>query len=132
MVKVDHEVTIGRPPAEGFAYLTDMSKIQEWQATAIEGHLESDRMEEGARAVEVRKFLGRNMESTLHVTTYEPDTRFVAEVVSGPVTFRVSHVLQPDESGTRVTFTIEGEPGGFFRLAEPVVERQVRRQVTDD
>jgi uncharacterized protein YndB with AHSA1/START domain len=132
MVKVEHEVTIARPPADVFAYLTDLTRIPEWQATAIEGRLESDRLEEGARAVEVRKFLGRTMESSLSVTAYEPDRRFAAEVVSGPVSFRIDHVLEPRDGGTQVTFTIEGEPGGFFRFAEPVVARQVRRQVADD
>jgi uncharacterized protein YndB with AHSA1/START domain len=132
VVKVEHEVTIARPPADVFAYLTNMEKIPEWQATAVEGRLESERLEEGARAVEVRKFLGRPMESTLRVTAFEPDRHFAAEVVSGPVSFRVDHRLEPDDGGTRVSFTIEGEPGGFFRFAEPVIERQVRRQVTDD
>ena len=132
MVKVEHELTIDRPPAEVFAYLTDLTRIPEWQATAIEGRLESDRLEAGARAVEVRKFLGRRMESSLTVTAYEPDRHFAAEVVSGPVAFRVDHVLEASDDGTRLRFTIEGEPGGFFRFAEPVVERQVRRQVADD
>jgi len=132
MVTIQHQATIDRPPAEVFAYLTDITKLPEWQATALEGRLESERMEKGARAIEVRKFLGRRMESTLTVTEYVPDRRFDAEVTSGPVNFRISHLLEAEDGGTKVSFTIEGEPGGFFRLAEPIVERQVRRQVTDD
>ena len=132
MVRVEHEVTINRPPGEVFAYLTDLEKLPEWQATAISGRLESDRLETGATAVEVRRFLGREMESTIHVTDMEPDRRFAGEVVSGPLEYRFSHQLEPEGEGTKVMFTIEGDPGRYFSLSEPVVERQVRRQVADD
>jgi uncharacterized protein YndB with AHSA1/START domain len=132
MVHVEHEITINRPPAEVFAYLTSMEKIPEWQATAISGRLESERMEKGARAVEVRRFLGRELESTINVTEMEPDRRFAAQVVAGPLEYSFSHRLEPEGDGTKVVFTIEGDPGRYFRLAEPVVERQVRRQVADD
>jgi len=132
MVKAEAQVTIDRPPSEVFAYLTDPEKLPEWQATALEGHLESGRLEKGARATEVRQILGRRMESTMHVTEYEPDRRFEAELVSGPVTFRISHLLEPENGGTKVSFAFEGESAGYFPVAEPVVERQVQRQVADD
>jgi uncharacterized protein YndB with AHSA1/START domain len=132
MVRVEHQVTINRPPSEVFAYLTDVEKIPQWQATAISARLESERLETGAKAVEVRRFLGREMESTIHVTDLEPDRRFEAEVVSGPLEYRFSHRLEPEGDGTKIVFTIEGEPGRYFSFAEPIVERQVRRQVVDD
>jgi len=132
MVRVEHQVTINRPPSEVFAYITDMEKIPEWQATALSGRLESERLEKGAKAVEVRRFLGRKMESTIHVTEVEPDRRFEAEVVTGPLEYRFSHRLEPEGDGTKVVFTIEGEPGPYFNIGEPVIERQVRRQVADD
>jgi uncharacterized protein YndB with AHSA1/START domain len=130
MVKIEHEVTIARTPSDVFAYLTDVEKLPEWQATALEGRLESDRMEQGARAVEVRQVLGQRMESTLEVTEYEPDRRFDAQIVSGPVTFRISHELMPENGGTRLRFVLEGEPGAVFEDQD--IERQVRRQVKDD
>jgi uncharacterized protein YndB with AHSA1/START domain len=130
MVRIEHEVTIARTPADVFAYLTDMQNLPQWQATALEGRLESERMGQGARGIEVRKVLGQRMESTLEVTEYEPDRRFDAEIVSGPVTFRVSHELEPENGGTRLRFVLEGEPGAVFE--QPDLERQVRRQVQDD
>ena len=30
--------------------------------------------------------------------------------------------------GTKVTFTLQGEAGGFFKLAEPIVTRSTQRQ----
>ena len=34
--------------------------------------------------------------------------------------------------GTRLTRAVEGEPGGFFKLADPLIERALKRQVRTD
>jgi hypothetical protein len=80
----------------------------------------------------VRKFLGRKFESTLEVTEYEPPRRFAFKVVSGPVPFRVEHTFEPADGGTKLSVAGEGEPGGFFKLAEPLVIRAVERQTKSD
>ena len=89
-------------------------------------------MQVGTKVTEVRKFLGRRMDSTLEVTQYEPDRKFSIRVLSGPVPFDVEHTLEADDGGTRVKWVGTGEPGGFFKLAEPLVARQVQRQFRGD
>jgi uncharacterized protein YndB with AHSA1/START domain len=131
MVKVEVVVEIQRPPAEVFAYLTDPAQLPQWQSSAIEAHWEGEKAR-GSRVKEVRKFLGRRMESELEVTDYEPDRRFGLKVLSGPVPFSVQHTLEPSNGGTRLTFVGEGEPGGFFKLAEPIVARTAERQFRND
>jgi hypothetical protein len=32
------------------------------------------------------------------------------------------------DEGTAVTFALQGEPGGFFKLAEPLLARMLQRQ----
>ena len=131
MVRIEFSVDIDRPPPEVFAYLTDAEKLPQWQAGAIEAEWQGERAE-GARVREVRKFLGRRMESELEVTAYEPDRRLGLKVLSGPVPFSVEQRLEPRNGGTRLTFVGEGEPGGFFRLAEPLVQRAAKRQLQAD
>lgn len=132
MVRVEHELEIDRPPAEVFAFITDPAKVPEWQATALDARLESERMEKGARIVEVRKILGRELETTFQVEEYEPDRRYDLGVLSGPVSFRVSQNLERSNGGTKMRILVEGEPAGFFEYAEPEIERRVRRQLEDD
>jgi uncharacterized protein YndB with AHSA1/START domain len=131
VVRVEHSLVIERPPAEVFAYTTDPANLPEWQSTALEARSEGP-VQEGAHMTEVRKFLGRRMESEVEVTAFEPDRRFALEVVSGPVPFAFEQTLEPIDEGTRVSIVLEGEPGGFFKLAEPLVERAVRRQIQAD
>ena len=132
MVRIEHELTIERSPSDVFAYLIDIARAPEWQATALEAHLESERMENGARMVEVRKLLGRHMETTLEVVEFEPDRGFAVKVVSGPLKFRASYHLEPANGSTKLQFVLEGDPERFFRFDEPAVEEQFRNQVKDD
>jgi uncharacterized protein YndB with AHSA1/START domain len=131
MIRIEFSVDIDRPASEVFAYLTDAEKLPQWQAGAIEAEWQGERAA-GARVREVRKFLGRRMESELEVTAYEPDRRLGLKVLSGPVPFSVDQRLEPRNGGTRLTFVGEGEPGGFFRLAEPLVARTAERQFKGD
>ena len=131
MVRVDSEVVINRPASEVFSYLTDPEKAPEWQSSLIEAHVEGP-MQVGTKVSEIRKFLGRRMESTLEVTEYEPDRKFSMRIVSGPVPFQVEHTLEPEDGGTRLKWVGTGEPGGFFKLAEPLVARQAQRQFRGD
>ena len=131
MVRVEHSIVVNRPPAEVFAYTTDASVLHEWQSTALEAHFDG-LPGVGVRGKEVRKFLGRRMESEVEITAYEPDRRFALKVVSGPVPFNFEQTIEPTNGGTKMHVVLEGEPGGFFKLAEPLVERAVRRQVKAD
>ena len=131
MVRIDFSIDVDRPPSEVFAYLTDAESLPQWQSSAVEAHWEGEKTR-GARVKEVRKFLDRRMESELEVTEYEPDRRFSLKVLSGPVPFSVQHTIEPRDRGTRLTFVGEGEPGGFFKLAEPIVARTAERQFKSD
>jgi uncharacterized protein YndB with AHSA1/START domain len=131
MVRVEHSLVIACPPEEVFAYVTDPANLPEWQSTALEASSEGP-VQQGARVSEVRKFLGRKMETKLEVTAYEPGRRFGLKVISGPVPFTADQTLEPTDGGTRLSMVLEGEPEGFFKLTEPLVERAARRQVETD
>jgi uncharacterized protein YndB with AHSA1/START domain len=128
MIRVEASVVINRPPDEVFAFATDPAHVPEWQSSALEAGVDGP-LQAGVTGREVRKFLGRKMESTIRIEEYEPPRRFALQVTSGPVPFHVQQTVEPDGEGSRISVVIEGEPGGFFKLAEPLVERAVRREL---
>ena len=128
MIRVEASVVIDRPPEEVFAYATDPANAPAWQSSALEASVDGP-LQAGATGREVRKFLGRRMESTMRVEEYEPPRRFALQVTSGPVPFHIQQTIEPAGEGSRVDVVMEGEPGGFFKLAEPLVERGVRREL---
>src|SRR6266511_1940230 len=79
-VRFDLEVTIARPVAAVFAYVTDVRNLPEWQDSAIE----AEWIEPQRRFRERRSFLGRTAETELEVTAFEPERRFDVKAVKGP------------------------------------------------
>jgi uncharacterized membrane protein len=133
MIKFEITEVVDRPAEEVFAYLTDAEKLPEWQSMVSESRQDSPGpMSVGTRVTNVRNFLGRRIESEAEVTAYESPRRFDVRVVSGPVPFQISHTLEPREATTIVKVEAQGEPGGFFKLAEPLVGRQAERQFKND
>jgi len=128
MFKIEHSVVVNRPVEEVFAYGTDLAKVPEWQTSALEARVDGQ-MQPGATGVIVRKFLGRRMESAIRFDEYAPPRRFALQSTSGPVQFQVRQTYEPEGEGSRINVVMEGEPGGFFKLAEPIVERAVRREM---
>jgi len=126
-MRVEHEVVIERPPEVVYDYLADPGNLRNWQ----EGLLEVRRAEEGPAAVgdrwvEIRTAMGRRLEAAVELTEAEPGSRFTVVSVAGPVRFRVEHLLQPVEGGTRIAVVGEGEAGGVMKLAGGMVARQLR------
>jgi uncharacterized protein YndB with AHSA1/START domain len=131
LLRVEHTVRIGRPPADVFRYLTEVERAPEWQASAVEVSAEGE-ISEGTRIREIRNFLGRRAESTLEVTEYEPGRRFSLRVLSGPLPFEVRHALAPDGEGTRLDWVVEADTSHFPKLAVRMMAGTAERQFKAD
>ena len=133
MIKVELSVVINRPVAEVFAFVTDPANSAKWQEGLVESRLTSSGpMGVGAEITDVRKFLGRDMDSKLEVTEFVPNKKFSEKVVSGPLKFEISQSFEPSGEGTKVSLIAQGEPGGFFKLAEGMVQKQLQTQLEGD
>lgn len=82
----------------------------------------------GKTWVDTVQVLGRRIEIASELTAYEPLRRVGFRSTSGPIPLEGRYSFEPDAEGTKVTFTLQGEPGGFFKLAEPIVARSTQRQ----
>jgi len=130
VVRAEESIFVERPIEEVFAYLTDLERVPEWQTNVLFLQLQSPgRLRAGARLVELRKFLGRQVESIVEVTAYEPPHRYTIKVQSGPIPFEISNVLSESGGGTRIDALVEGEPGRFFALVEWRVVKAVEREL---
>ena len=133
MARAELSVVIDRPVEDVFAVLTDPEKQPEWSSATLEATKTSPGpVDVGSRARFVAKFLGRRIENESEVTEFEPNRRFTADAKSGPFPFRIAMTFTPVDPGTRVDLTIEAEPGGFFRIAEPLFVSLGKRQFESD
>lgn len=130
MVRAEESIFVERPIEEVFAYLTDLGRVPEWQTNVLFLQLQSGgTLRTGAHLVELRKFLGRKIESVVEVTDYTPPHRYTIKVQSGPIPFEISNLLSESGGGTRIDASVEGEPGRFFGLVEWRVVKAVEREL---
>lgn len=133
MARAELSVVIDRPVEDVFAVMTDPERQPEWSSATQEAkQISPGPTGVGSRARFVAKFLGRRIENESEVTEFEPNRRFTAETKSGPFPFRIAMTFTPVGPGTRVDLSIEAEPGGFFKVAEPLFVTLGKRQFEND
>ena len=120
---------INRPIDEVFAFTTNQENQPKWQSRVLEMIKTSDGpIGVGTTWRGVGKFLGRRIEVTTVVTEYELDRTYAGRSTSGPFPIEARQTYESVDGGTRGTFTIEAQPGGFFKIAEPVLLNLYKRQ----
>lgn len=133
MIKVEKSVTIKKPVAEVFAYVQNNVNSTKWQSGVI-----SVQMDEGpdnvvgSRYTEVRKFLGQDMKTTMEITAFIENVKWAAKVVKGSVPYEVTMTYAAVADGTKITTVVEGEPKGFFKLAEGMVVSSLEKSLEED
>ena len=133
-VREEHSVMIERPIEEVFAFTADPSNDALWLSTTLEAEQTSEgAVDVGTTFRNTTKFLGRRFDTSYELTEYEPPHKQCYEVITGPIPGVVCYLLESAGDGsTRLTQNFEAEVGGFFRLAEPLVARAIRRQMQAD
>jgi len=131
VLRVELTVEIARPATEVFGYLTDVEKLPDWQSSVVSVQADES-LREGARFVERRRFLGREAETELEVTAYEPGRRFALRSLRGSVELSIDHELREADGSTRLQVTATARPGRLLRFAGRVVEARARQELHRD
>lgn len=132
------DVTISatiRAPREVVArFVMDHRNDTEW----IGGISESELTSEGALGVgsdvrRVASFMGRRIEYVNRIEELDPDTRLVMRSVKSPFPMVVTYAFADvPGGGTSTSVRVQGEPGAVYRMAGPLLQRQVHRSVSSD
>ena len=128
MIRIQASVTVNRPLEEVFRFMTNHQNALQWQSGLLEARVTNDVVGVGKTWVDVVQVLGRRIEIASELTEFEPLRVVGFKSTSGPIPLEGRYAFEPDGAGTKVTFTMQGETGGFFKLAEPIVTRSTQRQ----
>ena len=129
MGSYQHAIEIERPVAEVFAFVTEPSNYPRWQPSLVEVRPHSPGpLRVGSMATEVRRFLGREVETTWTCVEHEPTSRSAIESDDGPVPFRGTFVLEPSDWGTRFTWIVQTR-GAASRVGGPLVGRATKAEL---
>lgn len=133
MAKMETTIVINRSLEEVFAFTTNFENQPKWQSRLLEAQQTSEGpIGVGTKWRFVAKFLGQRIEFEQECTEYEPNRMYAGKSTSGPFPIEGRQTYEPVEGGTRLNVTGEVQPGGFFKLAEPLVVRMLKRLTDAD
>ena len=131
-IDVSAEATIARLPAEVMTYVSDPANDPSWIGGVVEAELLSDPpLARGSQVRRTAKFLGRRFDYVTEVTEWQPPEALAMRATS-PFPMDIRYEFQENGGCTLARVRVQGEGGGFFRLAAPLLAPQVRRNIRAD
>ncbi len=129
MVQISRTITVTADPSAVYAYLSDFTTSEEWDA----GSLETTRVE-GSGGVGTRyhnrsRFRGRETELTYVTVDLVPDRRVVMRGENATVRVLDTMSIEPgpDGHGTRLVYEADFTFTGLAKLATPFVRGSLIR-----
>jgi uncharacterized membrane protein len=133
MATLDISIVINRPVEEVFAFLSNPENTPKWSSGSGEVKITSaGPMGVGTTYRTVRTVLGRRIEAENEVTAYEPNRSYATKSKSGPIPMESQVTFEHVEGGARISAILVGDPGGLFKLAEPLLVSMIKRQFEAD
>ena len=127
----DLTLEIARSPQDVFAYLTDVSKLPEWQSSAESAEADGP-VRQGAHIRERRTFAGRDVRTNLEVVGYEQSSRFDVTSRGSPVSFEIRHRLEAHDGGTRLRVHVDVKVDAMMRVAAAGPLKLAEREFRSD
>ena len=132
MTSIVGSTEISRNPDDVFAYVTDPTRLPEWQESVIKAESSQTPARIGTRARVTRRVGRRELTQSAELAELAPPTRWVVRGLDGPVRGNVTGRIEPLEDGTRshVTIELELEGHGIGKLLLPLfVQRKAQAEM---
>jgi len=129
MASFENTVTIRRPVEDVFAFLADFENVPQWNYAIVETtKVSPGPVGVGTTYRQTRSAPSRS-EEAFEVTVFEPASRLEVQGRLRPFTARVSYLLEPTGSGTRLTNTVDLGSSGLLTLVAPLATSRVKHAV---
>ena len=133
MAPIVHSIEISRSPEDVFAYVTDPSRLAEWQESVVSTRLEGAGPRAVGSRVTVTRRIGRSERTmTSELTELNPPGSWAVRGIDGPIRGNVNGTVEPLDDGarSRVTISLDFEGHGIGKLLVPlVVRRQAQKEM---
>lgn len=127
-------VEIECPAPDAFGVISDFTRNPQWQSGMKRAVWTSEPpLRVGSTYDQRARFLGRDVITSFEVTAFDPGTSITIESRASSFPIRVTRTVESmGPSRCRVTAHVSGEPGGFFRVFGPLLDRMAARSVRSD
>lgn len=126
MASIVASTEISRNPDDVFAYVTDPTRLPEWQESVVKAESSQTTARVGTRARVTRRVGRRELTQSAELAELTPPTRWVVRGLDGPVRGNVTGRIEPLDDGarSRVTIELELEGHGMGKLLLPLFVRR--------
>ncbi len=132
-MKITSERVINCEPSVVFEYISNFENNPIWQGGMIEASFTSTGpLGEGSTYDQVATFLGKKIITSFVVSRFERNRCIQIQSIRSTFPIKVTRSVERAEGGTLVSAFVEGDPGGIFKLAKPLLKRMVQRSVVND
>jgi uncharacterized protein YndB with AHSA1/START domain len=126
MASIVASTEISRNSDDVFAYVTDPTRLPEWQESVVKAESSQTPARVGTRARVTRRVGRRELTQSAELAELTPPTRWVVRGLDGPVRGNVTGRIEPLDDGarSRVTIELELEGHGMGKLLLPLFVRR--------
>jgi carbon monoxide dehydrogenase subunit G len=130
MLKLAGEIVINRPPDQVFRFLTDLGNVTQWATGVSEVKvLTEGPVRLGTQFEETIRMMGRPVRTVCEVVDLAEGRKFAYKSVSsGMMTYEGQFVFEPADGGTRLRYSSTARLGGLWRLLEPLVAMEAKKE----
>jgi len=133
MISINLNAVILRPVWEVFDFIANPENNPQWQYGSLGSvQLSSGDMRVGTLFSSIGHFMGRRIQSDFEVTEFETNKSYGFETISGPVQLQTSYNFEVVDHGTNVIISSLINPGGFFKLIDPIVTKAAKKQFKEN
>ncbi|MDQ3720001.1 MAG: SRPBCC family protein [Actinomycetota bacterium] len=131
MAPIVSSVEIARRPEDVFSYVSDPSRLAEWQESVVSAHVEGGGPPAvGSKAITTRRIGRGERTMTMELTEITAPRSWAVRGIDGPVRGIVNGTVEPLDDGarSRVTIELDFEGHGIGKLLVPVLVRPQAKQ----
>ena len=125
-VRVERSVSIARPPADVFAFVSDIRNDPKWHTDVREAKASTEQVGLGTVfEVTMTKASMGVSGGTITVAEFDPPRAVVFQGKMGKMEPKVSYTVEPEGAGARYTRVVEIPTKGPMSLMAPMIKRMV-------
>lgn len=133
MINLDLGVLIDRPVQAVFAFITNPQNMSRWNSAVVSlEQLTPGAVGMGTKFKNVGEMMGRRIEGEMQVVAFEPDAKYGFQMQAGPMQVNMLMTFKTVGTGTKLSLNAQGNPAGFFKLAEGVMAGRVKAMMEEN
>lgn len=133
MINLDLGTLIDRPVKDVFAFVANPNNMSKWNSAVLSlQQITPGEVGVGTKFKSTGEMMGRRIEGEMQVTAYEPDTKCGFQVNAGPMQVNMTMTFKTVGTGTKISLNAQGNPAGFFKLAEGVMAGRVKSMMEEN